>query len=232
MDREDPKNLLPEEEYLKQMSSLLKVKAPEDFIEKVHERIERRSAFEKIMRTLFVPVKVKVPLEIAATAAAIILILSAIGIKRPVEQLAYAPKAVAEKKTVGAEGSKREAEQVFADRGFISADLKSKADASVPVAENRPVEITLRPYSTEALSKVMNQIELAQGKVTNIETDKETGMPQYVDAEIPAADYGKFVEKLAGIGVLQEPILKELPEVRNTVRIRIKLLIHKKEEER
>ncbi|OGX28234.1 MAG: hypothetical protein A3F87_04780 [Omnitrophica WOR_2 bacterium RIFCSPLOWO2_12_FULL_51_24] len=213
MDREDPKNLLPEEEYLKQMSSLPKVKAPEDFLEKVHERIERRSAFEKIMRTLFVPVKVKVPLEVAAMAATIILIFSTIGIKKPVER----------------EGGKREAEQVFADRGFISADLKSKAAASVPAAENKPIELTLKPYSTEILSKVKNQVELAQGKVTNIEADKETGMPQYVDAEIPAADYGKFVEKLASIGVLQEPILKELREVRNTVRIR---LFIKKEEER
>ncbi len=289
MEREDKKNMMPEEEYLKQMNSLPKVKAPEDFLKKVHERIERRSAFEKIMRTLFVPVKIKVPLEVAAMAAAVILIVSTIGIKKPAEQLAYAPKPdhapksemafngfanqpVADKKLAEAEGGRGDAENVYANKERISASLEfsDKIAAQAPAAESKPVELALlvgavkgnvftergreekaseervyeeralekgksvpqaemaqarRPYLTEALSKVKNQVELAQGKVTNVEMNKDTGMPQYIDAEIPAAGYPAFIGKLAGIGVLQEPILKEAPQGLETVRVRIKLAV-------
>ena len=66
-------------------------------------------------------------------------------------------------------------------------------------------------------------MELAQGKVTNIEINKDTGMPQYIDAEIPAAGYAKFIEKLGSIGALQKPVAKEAPRDRGTVRVRIKL---------
>ena len=288
MEREDKKNMMPEEEYLKQMSALPKVKAPEDFLKKVHERIERRSAFEKIMRALFVPVKIKVPLEVAAMAAAVILIVSTIGIKKPSEQLAYAPKPdhaaksefafngfvnkpAADKKIVVAEADRRDAEagrhdneEVYANVS-ASLDLGDKLAAQAPAAESKPVEIALlvnaakgnvfeergleekayeekalekeksaprtetalvrRPYLTEALSKVKNQVELAQGKVTNVEMNKDTGMPQYIDAEIPAAGYPAFIGKLAGIGVLQEPILKDAPAGLETIRVRIKLAV-------
>jgi hypothetical protein len=276
MEREDKKGMMPEEEYLKQMNSLPKVKAPEDFLKKVHERIERRSAFETIMRALFVPVKIKVPLEVAAMAAAIMLIVATSGIKKPAEQLAYAPRAetagpalmknepVAENKIVMAEAGSSAADAVYINKGYVSAglDVKDKVVAQAPAAENKPVELTLlvraegsvsldrieadvlrgsaakekalapqsemiparRPYLTEALSKVKNQVELAQGKVTNVEMNKDTGTPQYVDAEIPAADYPKFVEKLASVGVLQEPILKETPRGQGIIRVRVKLL--------
>lgn len=58
--------------YLKEMSSLGEVKAPDDFLEKVHQRISRRFEFEKMMRKIFVPVKVKVPLQLAAVMAMLI----------------------------------------------------------------------------------------------------------------------------------------------------------------
>lgn len=142
MDRGDQKNLLPEEEYLKQMNSLPKVKAPEDFLEKVHERIGKRSAFEKIMRTL----------EVAAMAAVIILIFSTIGIKKPIERLAYTPEtdtgtnvvfrgeAIAGKRPVETEDGRKKASQVFDDKRLISNDLKNKADDLVSTEENERSE--------------------------------------------------------------------------------------------
>jgi hypothetical protein len=271
MEREDKKNILPEEEYLDQMSSMPKVKAPDDFLKKVHERIERRSALEKIMRALFVPVKIKVPLEVAAMAATVILIVSTVGIKKPMEQrLSYAPQTeirtgvlmknetVAGKKMAEAESGERGAVRVFANRGYTDSDLTDNVSAplssvSAPPAENKPVEIALlvsaekkdkarvagesaeiysfdamrlerRPYLDEVFSKVKNQVELAQGKVTNVEMDKDTGMPQYIDAEIPATGYAGFMGNLSSIGTLHEPILKEASQGQGTVRLRIKLI--------
>ncbi|MFA5339772.1 MAG: hypothetical protein WC317_06485 [Candidatus Omnitrophota bacterium] len=272
MEREDKKDMMPEEEYLKRMNALPKVKAPEDFLQKVHERIERRSAFEKIMRALFVPVKIKVPLELAAMAAAVILIVSTVGIKKPMEQLAYAPKAkmatgtgVIMKSELSAGSRSAVAEEdkkidtVFINKGLNDSDSKpieiallvrteepvkareaqksaatdsfdSRKFKEVSAREEKAVRpeaeaaIGRKTYLAEALSKVKNRVELAQGKVTNVEVNKDTGIPQYVDAEIPAAGYAKFVENLSGIGTLQEPLLKEAPQGRDIVRVRIKLL--------
>ena len=58
--------------YAKETGSLEKMKAPEDFLEKVHQRLERRFSFEKLMRTLFVPAKIKIPLELAGVAATLV----------------------------------------------------------------------------------------------------------------------------------------------------------------
>ncbi|MDD5073192.1 MAG: hypothetical protein PHX64_04855 [Candidatus Omnitrophica bacterium] len=272
MEREDKKDMMPEEEYLKQMSSLPKVKAPGNFLQKVRERIESRSAFEKIMRALFVPVKIKVPLELAAMAAAVILIVSTAGIKKPMEQLAYAPKAkmatgtgVIMKSELSAGSGSAVAEEdkktggLFINKGLNDSDSKP-IEIALLIRTEEPVKardaqksaemdsfdsskfkeayareekavrheaetaIGLKPYLTEALSKVKNQVELAQGKITKTEVNKDTGMPQYVDVEIPTAGYAKFVESLSGIGTLREPILKEAPQGRDIVRVRIKLL--------
>ncbi|MFH1792001.1 MAG: zf-HC2 domain-containing protein [Candidatus Omnitrophota bacterium] len=90
--------------YAREMGGLEKVKAPADFLVKVHERLERRSEFEGIMRRLFVPVRIKVPLELAAVIAVIFIVVlvqkkgpSAIEIaKAPAKAVqAETPRAVA-----------------------------------------------------------------------------------------------------------------------------------------
>src|SRR3989338_5984425 len=58
---------------IREVSSLGKVRAPEDFLEKVHERLERRFEFEKIMSALFVPMRIKIPLEVAGIAVVVML---------------------------------------------------------------------------------------------------------------------------------------------------------------
>ena len=215
MGREDKKNMMPEEEYLKQMSSLPKVKAPEDFLKKVHERIERRSAFEKIMRTLFVPVKIKVPLE-AAAMTAVILIIATIGINKPAElSLLVRPQEPV------AAGAMRKS--VFAD-SMKTMELKEKAvkeEVMRNEAESPPAQM---PCADETLTKVKNAIEAAGGRVANVEVNKDAGIPRYIDAEILAANYAKFVEKLAGIGALREPAIKKTPPAKGIIRVRIKLL--------
>ena len=59
------KELAVLENCISNVSSLKQVLAPVDFLQKVHQRIERRFEFERIMRKLFVPAKIKIPLEFA-----------------------------------------------------------------------------------------------------------------------------------------------------------------------
>lgn len=79
--------------YKNSLDSLETVTAPVNFLEKVHERLEKRTGLKKLLQTIFVPVKLKVPLEAAgamAAAAAVIFVLRVQLQPRP-EQIAYAP---------------------------------------------------------------------------------------------------------------------------------------------
>jgi hypothetical protein len=66
-----------------ELGALEPVKAPEDFLEKIHERMEKRSGFNKILRKLFLPFHIKIPLELAAAATVTILVVLVLNIQQP-----------------------------------------------------------------------------------------------------------------------------------------------------
>lgn len=55
--------------------SMKTISAPPDFLKKVHERLEKPSPFRKIMDSLLYPLRIKLPLEAAGVALAVILVL-------------------------------------------------------------------------------------------------------------------------------------------------------------
>lgn len=61
--------------YLQAMSSLGAINAPADFLEKVHKRIEQGSVWRKLYEKIFVPLRIKVPLELAGVAIAALLVV-------------------------------------------------------------------------------------------------------------------------------------------------------------
>ncbi|MDY7032631.1 MAG: zf-HC2 domain-containing protein [Thermodesulfobacteriota bacterium] len=67
---------------VEKLRSLAPVKAPDDFLEKLHERMEPRMSFKKAMRILFIPGRIKIPLELATAAVVGILIFSLINIQQ------------------------------------------------------------------------------------------------------------------------------------------------------
>jgi hypothetical protein len=79
------------ESCIRNVSSLKQVQAPEDFLQRVHERIERRFEFEKIMRKLFIPPKVKIPLEFAGVLATVVLVIMVYRLIQPSEQMRVSP---------------------------------------------------------------------------------------------------------------------------------------------
>jgi hypothetical protein len=76
---------------VKELGSLESVQPPKDFLKQLHERIEQRSRFSKILRTLFVPMRVKIPLEFAGAAVMAILIFSVLHFQQEQYKMAEAP---------------------------------------------------------------------------------------------------------------------------------------------
>jgi hypothetical protein len=63
------------EAYYGAMNALGAVKAPDDFLEKIHNRIETGGVVKRLLRRLFLPMPVKLPLELAGLAVTAVLIL-------------------------------------------------------------------------------------------------------------------------------------------------------------
>ncbi len=87
------------EEYLSlkalvaELRSLDNLTAPEEFVPRIHERIEAYSWFEKIRGFLFFPLRRKVPLELAALAATALLIFVIFNLIQPDVFVTNAPPA-------------------------------------------------------------------------------------------------------------------------------------------
>jgi hypothetical protein len=67
------------------IGSLREVKAPDDFLASLHKRMERRSEFNRIMRKLFVPAKVKIPLEFVGVLVSVVLVIAVYRLIQPIE---------------------------------------------------------------------------------------------------------------------------------------------------
>ena len=79
-------------------------------------------------------------------------------------------------------------------------------------------------YSNEILGMVRNFIESVQGKVISVEYEKETGLPQFITAEVPARNYTALLEKLGQVGELQKPLPSVAAEGEELLGVRIKFI--------
>ena len=77
---------------VEELRSLEQVKAPDDFLEKLHERTKPGFSLRRIMSVLFVPGRVKLPLEFASAVTVAILILFMLNIEQPQEMILSAPR--------------------------------------------------------------------------------------------------------------------------------------------
>lgn len=64
------------ERYFQAMGGLERHRAPADFLRNVHARIERESPWRRLLARLFLPLKIKLPLEAAGVVAVALLILT------------------------------------------------------------------------------------------------------------------------------------------------------------
>jgi len=77
---------------VEELGALETVKAPADFLEKIHEKMEPRSDFYTILRKLFVPFHIKIPLELAAVATMTILVISVLNVQQVGKQVTKIPE--------------------------------------------------------------------------------------------------------------------------------------------
>jgi len=127
---------------IRELGSLESLKAPDDFLEKLHERLEPRFTFRKIVRLLFVPGKVKIPLEFAAATAMAVLIFSILYIQHPEKMIPGVPEST----TPGKMTEKTATDKVSPSgkaAEFKSKPVLGKATAERSAKKQEIIELTL-----------------------------------------------------------------------------------------
>jgi anti-sigma factor RsiW len=77
---------------VKGIGSLESVKAPADFLDQLHQRMERRSKISAIWEWLFYPLRVKIPLQLAGAAVMALIIFSILPLQQPSLKLHSKPE--------------------------------------------------------------------------------------------------------------------------------------------
>ena len=77
-----------------ELGDLDPVVAPANFMDQLHRRIEAPSGFSKFARALFIPFKIKIPMEFAGAVAAAVLVFIVLNVQEPKDAVRHRPMAL------------------------------------------------------------------------------------------------------------------------------------------
>jgi hypothetical protein len=215
---------------VRELGSLESVQPPDDFLDQLHERMEPRFSVRRVVRALFVPARIKIPLELATALTAAIIIFSALSIQYSKTDLAgMGDKADLKTAQGPAAGRERPMEIVLvledrtnkagqkgAGRKKSEPQLKAQEDlpkkGADPLAEearSARQSKTARPVpsggETPAVGRVRSLIALAEGQVISMEPDAPEGRSTILTAKIPSKNYAIFLNGLESMGKFAAP---------------------------
>jgi len=198
-----------------ELGSLESVAPPGDFLDQLHERMKQRSCFSRILRTLFVPMRLKIPLEFAGAAAMAILVFTLFYIQQDHYKGTQAPVDLKEERAAQKAASERWGEGLK-DEAVKPRLAYRTATPEQPPAKKEPIELVLvmkralpsetyapgaameaAPAPKEKMRRSLAKKEAAPG--AQLETDKRdddplprlTGLVELVGGRVVSIEYGK-----------------------------------------
>ncbi|UCF82840.1 MAG: zf-HC2 domain-containing protein [Desulfobacteraceae bacterium] len=202
--------LLSMKELVKELRSLESLKASDDFLEKLHERLEPRFSFRKILRILFVPGRIKIPLEFATATAMAILIFSIIYIQQPEEMIPEVPLSSRHAK-ITEKTSADIASPTVKEEAYVSKPVVEKATAQPPAKKREIIEFALL-IEKEGSGKVYGPSEAVDKEQAQ---RSETERPRMARPAAPKAemktDTLKKEKQIAGLAIQERSVLEEEP---------------------
>jgi len=162
---------------VEELNALEPMKAPADFLDKIHQRMEPRSDFSRLFRKLFVPFKIKIPLQLAAAATASILVVMVLNLQKSEYQ---------KMEPLKASRSEWLAQKPKADH--ITPEFKNKKEHPAPVLEEAPGRLSDSEQGMPARrSRVKKLVQ------PSIQMESELSSPVMAKAR-PSAGKGQIVE--------------------------------------
>ena len=216
---------------INELKSMESPEAPKDFLKKVHNRIETRSWFQRIRDLLFLPDRIRIPLNITALAATAVLVFVVFNMVQPRKQVSDLPlkKDIA---GIAAEqplqltllmGPARKAKPLPSDDVLFvaSGDETKGRDGSAFEFGNGPLGLLNRepddltedikrffeenidsPSDRDKIIANINKIvSLSEGRLLSKEYKEAADYPHYITLEIPVSGYQSFINKIDSTGI-------------------------------
>ena len=227
------------------------VEAPKDFLEKINERIDATSRFKGITRFILFPARVKIPLELTALAVTSVLIFLVFNMVQPDNNAIYAPSGTDETDVALIPGPEsrgetnkslsrtkpenwntplkfalllepREEEQPLSTENVLlttrGRDTSINPELSFAPSPSKQ-DLTL----LDIISDMNEIITLIEGRLLSEGHEEGIDNVQYMNVEIPAANYQAFLDKVEKVATLRESA-PELPEgYRDKILLNIKI---------
>ncbi|OQB12731.1 MAG: hypothetical protein BWY16_00360 [Candidatus Omnitrophica bacterium ADurb.Bin205] len=229
---------------VKEILSLKQVKAPENFLQMVHERIERDFEFKKIVHKFFIPLKVKIPLELVGVLGVVFLVIMVNRAHQPLslrQPVSFTPEANQSLK--GLEDPRAAISPVITSLNALSATARTGESFylsqgaffqnALPVyTAGRVIEggqsfelsrYTGNEYNKE-FPKIANIVESLGGAITFVHLDKETRLLESLTVRIPSNNYPVLLDKLKEISLVANPRLSVIRKDEESTELSIELL--------
>jgi hypothetical protein len=199
---------------VKELRSLESVAPPRDFLAQLHKRMEQRSWFSKTLRTLFVPLRLKIPLEFAGAAAMAILVFSILHMQQDHYRTAGAPVGL-KKEGVAEKGALERLEAGLKDEASKPPRAYRTATSVQPPERKGPIDLILvvkralpETYAPSAAIKAppapeeeMNKSLAMKKPVPTAQPERDkgdddvlpqlTGLVELVGGTVVSIEYGK-----------------------------------------
>jgi hypothetical protein len=138
------KELVSLRALVSELNQLESVKAPPDFLDQLHQRLASHSPLKEIIRKLFYPLRIKIPLELATAAALAVLIISIISVQSPEKSIIRMPA----ESVVKPEGPVQEEKIKLAEplpklERYASEPAVAKTPVPKTIKVGKPIELAL-----------------------------------------------------------------------------------------
>jgi len=168
------------------MNQMEHVDEPAHFIEKVHHRLGNRFSLKRITRTLFVPLQIKLPLELAGAATIIML---AFYVSTTIDNLPFYEISLTVTSQEKSKGS---------GKGAPQKDVSPRGEKKG--ARSQSALKREQPKRMEASPQIQEVVNLLGGNVRKSLYQKDTNKLQSLYIEIPLQKYEALLNELEKMG--------------------------------
>jgi len=181
---------------VEEIRGMEQLKAPDDFLYRLNERIELRFSLGKIMKTLFVPIKIKIPIQLVTVTATAVLVFSVIHLQQPVMQLSDAPM-VSEEEELKQEVMKEPVKPTPDRKIFVQKPVSTKTVAHKKQKTTKAKDVALKGLRMEKATDKKSFASTMQKEKRTIELALvlKTGEPGRADLQFAPEEKAHLPER-------------------------------------
>ena len=200
------------------LGSLEQAKAPDDFIDRLHERIEPRFGFGKIINALFVPMRIKIPMQLVTATATAVLVFSIIHLPQPEKQVAEKllkdASTISKKEEVKPELIKESTESLPGRKTYAPKPVSQKTMAYKKSKTKMSKDIPLKQLKTDRIIKLALVLKTHPDKKSALKITPLKAVPpvessEMHDEEEKTYTRSSFRSRIAGKATAKEEVVAD-----------------------